>query len=97
MICQDLPLKKAELLAERIRSSIASLSEPELGYPGPQTVSIGLMNIPYDNDLPMSALINIVDDALYTAKDNGRNQISIATLSSSKNHTGPAEAQIETL
>jgi len=97
LICQNISLNKAKLLAERIRSDIESLSEMELGYPGPQTVSIGLVNIPYGNSLQMNVLINLVDEALYSAKKKGRNQICIASVASLNIRSVFTESEIQSV
>jgi len=41
------------------------------------TLSMGLASMPGDEDLALDTLLNRADQALYTAKVRGRNQVSI--------------------
>jgi diguanylate cyclase (GGDEF)-like protein len=70
-------------LAERVRLNISTLSEKEIGYPGPLTVSIGLFTIFEGAELSINYVIGKLDSALYAAKHNGRNQTNVATTMTS--------------
>jgi diguanylate cyclase (GGDEF)-like protein len=41
------------------------------------TLSMGLASMPGNNNLALDTLLNRADQALYTAKQNGRNQVSL--------------------
>ncbi len=59
------------------RSIIARIKELELGQVGPITVSAGVANFP-QHGANRHALIRLADDALYWAKEHGKNQVRLA-------------------
>jgi diguanylate cyclase (GGDEF)-like protein len=61
-------------IAERIRLAIARLEIPMDQGTVRVTVSLGLMVINTDQDLPVEDLIHCADQALYRAKQQGRNR-----------------------
>jgi diguanylate cyclase (GGDEF)-like protein len=65
----------ATLTAERIRASVAS--EPAVfGTVNIAiTVSIGGVQWRSDSDLPLECMLSLADDALYSAKNGGRNRV----------------------
>jgi len=68
--------KVACKIAERIRESIGSGSYmDENENCGPVTVSIGVSGFPEDAKT-VGELVNLADKALYTSKENGKNQVS---------------------
>lgn len=72
----------AHVVAERIRETVAALGIRHSGSPhGHVTVSIGLATTGLD---PMPASLSLVldsaDEALYIAKENGRNRVEVAVL-----------------
>ncbi len=69
-------------VAERLRKAIESLTEEELGFPGPQTISIGLAASSDPGRDDSDAILAGADDALYAAKEAGRNRIEVRRLSS---------------
>ncbi len=69
--------KGAELMAERVRSlmektMVARVSDGELKC----TLSIGVVSFPEDTD-DRARLVTMADEALYHAKRNGRNRVSL--------------------
>jgi diguanylate cyclase (GGDEF)-like protein len=72
VILPETPLPGAVQVAERIREKIAALQFPGIGS---VTASIGVSNYPL-NALSKEDLIRIADQALYVAKNSGRNQVS---------------------
>jgi diguanylate cyclase (GGDEF)-like protein len=71
-------LDGAGFVAEKIRRSIEELELPVEGKTVGITVSIGVSAFP-DCASEQSLLIQEADGALYKAKENGRNQVQIAS------------------
>jgi diguanylate cyclase (GGDEF)-like protein len=66
-------------IAERIRTSFAEATEAVNGRPVGGTVSIG-MAICDGGPLDVAGLLAQADEALYCAKERGRNRVEIASL-----------------
>ncbi len=77
MILPESTLKSAQLLTERIRLSISEMSVPQIPDHPPITVSIGVAV--HEKGSAIEATINIADDALYKAKNSGRNKVVISS------------------
>jgi len=71
-------LDSAGYVAEKIRRAVESLELPVEGKTVKITVSIGVSAFP-DSAAEQSQLIQEADSALYKAKENGRNQVQIAS------------------
>lgn len=67
----------AMIVAERIRQSIAALKVNENDHPFHFTVSIGVTNLRQD-DSGIEAVLRRGDEALYLAKNGGRNKVFLA-------------------
>jgi len=77
MLC-DTPVKTAEKIAERIRTSIENL---DILYDGQHlnlTISIGVAQYTPEIDLTARNLVDRADKALYNSKQTGRNKVSTA-------------------
>jgi diguanylate cyclase (GGDEF)-like protein len=72
VILPDTPLGNAVQVAERLRESIAARGIPGVGN---VTASIGVSNYPV-NALNKADLIRVADEALYTAKNGGRDRVA---------------------
>jgi diguanylate cyclase (GGDEF)-like protein len=72
VILPETPLAGAIQVAERIRDRIGKTFFPGVGH---ITASIGVSNYPI-NALGKEDLIRVADQALYVAKNNGRDQVS---------------------
>lgn len=59
------------ILAERLRNNIAAYKFPKVGC---VTISLGLAKFHSEND-DIGSLIKRADNALYKAKDSGRNMV----------------------
>jgi diguanylate cyclase (GGDEF)-like protein len=70
---------KALALAERIRSTFAEAAVEVDGCSVGATVSIGMV-LSQDSPLDVSELLGQADQALYHAKERGRNRVEVATL-----------------
>ena len=70
---------KALALAERIRSTFAEAAVEVDGCPVGATVSIGVVLV-QDGPLDVPELLGQADQALYHAKERGRNRVEVATL-----------------
>ncbi|KGE72672.1 sensor domain-containing diguanylate cyclase [Spirochaeta lutea] len=74
-VLPETPGSEAGALAERLRSLSAGLNQPELGAPVP--ISIGVAELSQDPVLSLDTLISRADQALYQAKNSGRNRVAI--------------------
>ncbi len=73
VVLPETPLSEAQLLAERIRSVIASLSiDIDGGQAIKITCSVGIASYPEHSNV-WQELIVLADKALYSAKESGRN------------------------
>ena len=79
MLLTDTPLEGAMTTAERVRHSIESLCFPEIDQRLRVTVSIGVAE--HIRKTEPNATIKLADEALYRAKENGRNQCLAAPSS----------------
>jgi diguanylate cyclase (GGDEF)-like protein len=77
VLLPDLQLKQARQTAERIRQQVAGLSPPSLAMA--VTVSIGLASRTGDDDV--ATLVQRADEAMYVAKQGGRNRVAVAEKS----------------
>ncbi|MCB1552510.1 MAG: diguanylate cyclase [Xanthomonadales bacterium] len=72
LIAQDCDLGRARFLADRVRDAVSR----DLA---PTTISVGVAEWRKPGDPAAETLIQRADDALYRAKDGGRNQVVCAT------------------
>ena len=73
ILCPDTDRATGERYAERLRRAIEAIDAKALGFPGPQTVSLGLaVQSPSYAPTP-EQLLGEADAALYRAKRAGRN------------------------
>ncbi|MBB6340594.1 diguanylate cyclase [Pseudomonas fluvialis] len=77
VLLRGCPLSAAELIAERIRAAVAQLSLEHEGLPVSLTISVGLAHSG-EAGTEVRALIGIADQALYQAKQGGRNRVAVA-------------------
>ncbi len=79
LILPDTTLAKAQLVAERVRKLVEGAStRPELNLPHIVTVSIGVAVIRPTAGQTIDMLNWDADEALYRAKDGGRNRVELA-------------------
>ena len=87
MILPECSLEDAKLRAEELGRRVSGLRVPyrHLELPGP-TISCGVATFPMHGDTSAD-LIHSADRALYAAKRDGRDQVAIAPLDSSRGGT----------
>src|SRR5450631_240675 len=78
-VLYDTSRDKAVAVAERIRESFAKVAQDVDGRPVCATVSIGLVHC-QEAALDAPELLAQADQALYFAKERGRNRVEVATL-----------------
>ncbi|HZS65319.1 MAG TPA: GGDEF domain-containing protein [Xanthobacteraceae bacterium] len=78
-VLADADRERALVTAERIRSAFAAAAREVDGRPTAATVSIGMV-INEDPTFDVAALLAQADQALYHAKERGRNRVEIASL-----------------
>jgi diguanylate cyclase (GGDEF)-like protein len=79
VVLHDANRERALVVAERIRSAFAAAAAEVGGRPVMATVSIGMV-INEDPTFDVAALLAQADQALYHAKERGRNRVEIASL-----------------
>lgn len=76
VVCPNADERAGAIIAERIRESIACLTEGDLGFDGVQTISIGMAVTSAEVGSPVE-LLERADQALYEAKSNGRDRVCV--------------------
>jgi diguanylate cyclase (GGDEF)-like protein len=79
VVLYDIGRDKAVAQAERIRTTFTEKTREVDGRPVAATVSIGIA-LSQGHTLDVSALLAQADQALYYAKERGRNRVEVATL-----------------
>jgi len=69
---------QAELVAERIRKTVASAEFAPAGTPHKLSVSVG--GAIFAHSVPFAELFRFADQQLYAAKQNGRNRVAMTEL-----------------
>jgi diguanylate cyclase (GGDEF)-like protein len=78
-VLYDVDRERALIMAERIRPAFAAAAVEVDGRPVMATVSIGMV-FNEDSTFDVAALLAQADQALYHAKERGRNRVEIASL-----------------
>ena len=88
VLLPDTPLKAATIAGERLRQAIESLSLEVSGERVAVTMSFGLAcTDQLSRDMTPEGLIGCADQALYAAKDNGRNCMFVMTREGPRIHS----------
>ena len=77
VILENVDLDKAMLIAEKLRDTVdkSDIYLPSYGLTHNLSISIGVVTV--DGELDSQKLLSLADTALYVAKDNGRNRVSV--------------------
>ena len=78
LVLPETNLESAFLVAERLRKKVEQQRITYKDVDFSVTMSFGVASLPLDKEIPSEAFINLADDALYNAKDLGRNRCCIA-------------------
>ena len=79
ILMPETDINESRQAAERIRHSVASKPiETDIG-PVPITISVGLATFDHKQDVNIDVLVNRADQALYAAKQSGRNRVVTAS------------------
>lgn len=85
-------LEQATVVADRIRSEFKQASSTTLKQPTPVSMSIGIATICQNRPHGADQLVALADQALYTAKEQGRDRIAAADASLTRhNGEGPGK------
>ena len=78
VLLTDIDTERAKALAERIRENVESLTgdNPEYAIPQKVTISIGA-GVTQENALNPNEIYRLADNALYEAKETGRNKVVV--------------------
>ena len=81
VLLPDTGLEGAERVAQRIMDNIDELSVPHplSDVSDHVTVSVGVAHVTHFDDMQISDLITLADEALYQAKAQGRNRLMVTT------------------
>jgi diguanylate cyclase (GGDEF)-like protein len=74
VVMPETTLESAHQAAERLREAVAGLQVVYRGRPISVTVSLGVAALDPDHPMDAEALVRMADEALYTAKNSGRNR-----------------------
>lgn len=73
-------LEQALIVAEKIRALVESHRFSDQGRQWPVTVSIGVSSFASDQPISAASMLQLADQALYLAKDGGRNRVESHTM-----------------
>jgi two-component system cell cycle response regulator len=68
------------IVAEKIRALVESHRFSDQGRQWPVTVSIGVSSFASDQPISAASMLQLADQALYLAKDGGRNRVESHTM-----------------
>ena len=71
--------KQAEALHQALLATMVSCSDTN-DHPEPPTVSIGMVTVIPDKDTTAMELVKAADQALYQAKNEGKNRVVTGTI-----------------
>ncbi|HNW34516.1 MAG TPA: diguanylate cyclase, partial [Candidatus Ozemobacteraceae bacterium] len=97
VILPETDLEGGRLFAERLRQKVETSA-----FPGPKgdlsvTISLGLSSLPYNYADTTVEMMKIADEALYEAKDAGRNRVGVSSVTSAPSPEQPADPEAPSL
>jgi two-component system, cell cycle response regulator len=93
VLLPETPLFDAMQFAEKIRASVAAATIRTGNVAHRITVSIGIASEPHTSITNASCLFETADQALYRAKQNGRNRVELERRRSPRRNIAPAQLQ----
>jgi len=78
VLCRNVDVKHAAILAERIRVRVEAMHVEQDGDRVAVTVSVGVAGVEEGDEATPQRLITKADEALYTAKRTGRNRVVVS-------------------
>jgi two-component system, cell cycle response regulator len=75
VVLPEQDLRSATIVAERLRRRVEELAIPHRAKKAVMTISVGLAALSPDERKPVEELLKEADDALYSAKEAGRNRV----------------------
>ncbi len=75
IFCPETSSEQGVLLSNRIREKVMELSAQDLGFKGPQTISIGVVLCSPNESSNLNFILKELDSTLYMAKNQGRNKV----------------------
>ena len=73
LLLPETPLTGAVQVSEKLRQAVADLLVPGVGR---VTISMGVASSAPDGSLPAKEILKLADEALYRAKQDGRNRVA---------------------
>ena len=85
-------MEDAYKLSDRLRNAVAEIAAESPAGSIPFTISIGIASVRDFSQISTAQLVHAADDALYKAKENGRNRVEVWSLQEEISNAGVSPA-----